>query len=158
MGKLEYPETCALFWDPDFVTSNWNADSSIILVPTNFPTKRLDLVVCDNGISNLYVRLPGWQPDRDVEVSIYVIRESGDSAGRSTRTQYGTQLIMNYTAANNYRLLLCDYDSLSETWTFLPQTLASRPYYGTNTRKDLPSNRPDTVEAWLALHPEWASP
>lgn len=158
LERLEYPETCALYWDPDFVTSNWDADSSVIYVPTDFPTKRLDLVVCDNGISNLYVRLPGWQPARDVEVVICVLRDTGDSVGRASRVQYLNQLLINHTAANNYRLLICDYDSFAKTWSFYPQTLASRPYYGTTSRKDFPSNRPATVEEWLALHPELASP
>lgn len=158
VAALEYPETCALYWDPDFVTSNWNAESSVIYVPTDFPTKRLDLVVCDNGISNLYVRLPGWQPDRDVEVVICVLRDTGDSVGRASRVQYLNQLLINHTAANNYRLLICDYDSFAKTWSFYPQTLASRPYYGTTSRKDFPSNRPATVEEWLALYSELASP
>lgn len=152
----DWPETCRLYWPDDYVTNHWDAGTSTIEIPTNFPTRRLELVVSDVGITNLTVNLPFWHPGRDTEIMVVITRTSSAPTNRysAVRINMSSTSANLYTAYSNYCSVSLVYDAVLETWCSYPATLPVRAYWwGKNgARVNFPTDWPATVEEWVA---EW---
>lgn len=152
---LEYPETCNLYWPPEYITNHWYG-RNIVDIPTNFPTRKLNLIVCDAGITNLGINLPPWNPGRDVEISVIATRTSAAPTNRFTivRINNNTQSsAASYQVYSHYRMGVITYDSLTQSWSTRTITLAARPYWWSidGLGVEYPINYPATVEEWEAL-------
>lgn len=152
-ARHERPETCRLYWPNEFVTNHMDTND-VIFVPTNFPTRKLDLSISDQGITNLYVRIPSdFQPERDVEITISVICDQNDSSTRNTTIGFdGIPSFLNIQARSQYRVSSFSYDSHFGTWIERSFTSPVRQYSrkdGSNLRLVFPDSLPATVEEWL---------
>ena len=123
-------------------------------LPTNFPTRKLAMEISDYNITNLVVSIPAnWNPGRDVEISVNVIRSSGGASGRNTSVTIGDDTaFLSYTSASHYRIVTFRFDRASGVWTGYPQALQTRSYYPfDDQRQPWPTALPVTVDDWEAL-------
>lgn len=154
--RLDYPETCCLYWAPEYVTNNWVESTSTIYVPSNFPTRKLNLAVRDTSITNLSINLRPWNAERDIEINIIVVRESGGVTNRATYVRWETDAVASigsYTVHSVYREITFRYDAFFQTWHAVAKSLTGRTYWvdGDGKRVQYPTNFPATVEDWLAI-------
>ena len=154
MGVLEMPETCRLYWPVGYVTSNWDGDTTSISIPTNFPTKRLLLIISDDDLDDLIVSLPlgdgVFQEDRVVELEF--IRED-TSTGTGAPVRYSSVRIggnmVGYVSVNNqHRMFHLEYDATAGSWSAEVRTLAFHFYSGKSTRRTYPVGWAETVSEW----------
>ena len=132
--------------------------TSAMPVPTNFPTQRLSLVVDDTDIPYLNIEMPRWVPNRKTVVDIFPCRNNS-ATNRNTRVRIGGESFAVIVTSGQYRRFRMEYDPGSCCWQSESYQLTTTPYwYDAAGRNPFPANRPATVEEWLALHPEWASP
>ena len=146
------PETCCLYWSNDYVTNNWTASNNSIWVPTNFPTRRLNLVVNDLGLTNLLIRVDTrWAPSSEKEIDITVLRTSAEPTNRNTRiTARDGALIVTYNTPNQYRAVNLSWDPIVGLyWQSLASTLAGRPFFLQSQYANFPDDWPSTVEEWI---------
>lgn len=156
-GYHEWPETCSLYWSNTYVTNNWVESTSTIYVPSNFPTRKLNLAVRDTSITNLSIHFRPWNAERDIEINIIVVRESGGITNRYTYVRLETDSVAgigSYTTPAAYREITFRYDAFIQTWHAVVKNLTGRTYWidGDGKRVLYPTNFPATVEEWLALH------
>lgn len=151
--RLDYPETCCLYWPPEYVTNNWGQASHTIYIPTNFPTRKLHLVISDNGLTNLNVRLdPAWHPDNDVGIKVHIVRTSDNPTNRAVRVYLGQQGIGSMSAYNVFRKFEYFWDVTTRVWEGYGLYAANRQYWAQDgVVVAFPTNYPATVEEWLAL-------
>jgi len=157
------PDTCRLYWSTNYVLNNWDTGSSSIQVPTNFPTKRLLLVVSDDDIPRLSLILPyGNTFDTDKVVDITIVRENTSTTtgytNRDTRVMFGSTSIGVYQNNGMNRMTHLEYDSASTCWISEVRQLSHRVYFPYRTRENTPIGWHETIADWLALHPELATP
>ena len=160
--RLERTDTCSLYW-------YWNSSTApnrvvIANIPTNFPTPKLELFINDNYPTNLDIVIPaGWDPGRRVEILIAPNSTSAQT-NRNTTVKIGDTTIHGTLNAYNQRQ---DYSFVwlpdSKRWRswkvaapsgFLPYFYSANGASG-NVNAGTLAN---TVEEWLVLHPEWATP
>ena len=152
-GYHEWPETCWLYWSNDFVTNHMDTNC-VLFVPTNFPTRKLDVSVSDQTITNLYIRIPAdFRPARDVEITISVICDSNDSSTRNTTIGFdGVPSFLNIQARSQYRVASFCYESHYGIWIERSYTSPVRQYSrkdGSNLRLFFPDSLSATVEEWI---------
>ena len=154
MAKLEYPATCCLYWPASYVTSNWDSDTHVISIPTNFPTKRLELVIDDSGIPELNVNmLASWHPSSATEIVVTVKRVDTSMTNRNTRIRSG-----NYAVSNPYNSNSQSFKSFLRWdgggyWNSYSIQLnySDRFFTMTGTSFSVPANWPATVEEWMEM-------
>lgn len=154
------PKTCSLYWPPGYVTSNWTAGNTTINLPTNFPTHRMNLYVNDEGIEALTLNIPRWSPRRHVEIELHPVRTQNTT--RSTKVAVDGVNVWDavpFPSYNTWRYVIFTYDPVTETWQCdAPTTFRRAICFTDGVKADWPTNWPATVEAWMTLHQEWATP
>lgn len=161
VSTLEMPDTCFLFWTESYVHANVSGAGNFIDVPTNFPTKNLYLVVDDNDISPLGIKIDTWDPGRDVTIEIVPVRTTEGTTNRATYVRYNGLQAGAVTATNQYRIIRLQYDNIVRTWNAEQTAVQTRRYFfdAEGNRTQLPPESvPATVEQWLSIHQEWATP
>ena len=154
--RLEMPETCRLYWPVGYVTSNWDESTTSIVIPTNFPTKRLLLIIGDDDLDNLSVSLPlgdGVFPE-DRVVDLEFIRENTSTGtgapARNSSVRLGGNAVGYAQANNQHRMFHLEYDAMAGSWSAEVRTLAFHFYAGKSTRRTYPVGWAETVEEWIA--------
>ena len=165
-------DTCTLFWGTNLITQS-GADSFhpvTHIAPTNFPTPKLRIYFNDTLVTNvLFTTKKNWNPGRRVEIFFVPLRatQGGYPENTNRYTMFsaaegvGTGSIIN--SLSNYReFRLCWEPDCSNWESILFQSTAFPYQFTTNgsrlTPGDFSPTAPATVEDWLALHQEWASP
>ena len=120
-----------------------------IPIPTNFPTRRLCLFVCDDGITNLTIVLDTtWSPSEEKIVEVTVARNDGIT-NRFTKV-HGCG-VHGGTMQNSasYRMFKFEWDPISGvSWTMHNFSLAAKQYWYGSARSNIVSGWPDTVTEW----------
>jgi hypothetical protein len=161
VSTLEMPETCVLFWPESYVHSNVTGEANFIDIPTNFPTKKMYLVVDDNDISPLGIKMDTWDPGRDVTIEIVPVRTTEGTTTRATYVRYNGLQAGAVTATNQYRIIRLQYDNIVRAWNTEQTAAQTRRYFfdAEGNRTQLPPESvPATVEEWLARYQELATP
>lgn len=146
------PDTCFLYWPESYVHANVTGAGNYIDVPTNFPTKNLYLVVNDNDISPLGIRMDPWDPGRDVTIEIVPVRSTEGTTNRATYVRYNQLQAGAVTATNQYRIIRLQYDTIGRTWNTEQTAIQTRRYFfdAEGNRTQLPPESvPTTVEEWI---------
>lgn len=157
VGELEAlherPETCYLYWPPEYVSTNGGADgTNYVNIPTNFPTRRLNLTVCDAGLSNCFVNVPLWVPDSPKEIVLRFERTSVAPTNRNAKIFINGLSFNSSTIYSNYRFCRINYDPDCGAWRSDVFQLSARGYfYPDGIRTVYPTNFPATVEEWVAV-------
>lgn len=156
--RLEYPETCRLFWSSSYITNHWDEETQTIEIPTNFPTRNLFILASDDDITNLVVHLDAtWKPAREVTVSI-VVKRTTTTGARNTDVKVGNGLVLpTFTSGAQYRLATAIFDPLLgiHGWFSQSYTMPNPDYVFSTTsgaRSSVPASWPATVDEWLELY------
>ena len=151
---MERPDTCTLWWT-DATMSEGDDTAAYNWFPTNFPTPQMRIVVyATNGVHHLAMPTD-FQPDKPIKVQVVVW---GATANTTNYLRYGTTTIQT-VAGSMSRAYTFVWDVALATWTDVSFNPSVSPYsYSGGQRYTVPPNAPATVEDWLALHPEWATP
>lgn len=139
-----------LWWTTNLVSDG------IYDVPTNFPTRELEIRINRTGITNVFLYLDAsWNPGREVDIHIVTYASStGDITFRITNGD-DTSYPGNATGTNT-REWIAEYDSVAKQWNARQLTIASSASATmsaighTGSRTSTP--RPETVEEWLELY------
>lgn len=147
--RLEYPETCRLYWPSSYILSNWDSTTMTIPIPTNFPTRRLCLFVCDDGITNLTIALDTtWSPSEEKIVEVTVARNDGIT-NRFTKVHGCGVHGGTMPNSSSYRMFKFEWDPISGvSWTMHNFSLAAKQYWYGSARSNVVSGWPDTVTEW----------
>jgi hypothetical protein len=158
IGALEYPETCTLVWSTNYMT---NSDATYY-VPTNFPTKKLMLYLCDELVTNVNVDVPRfWTPPRDVEIDLIPVRPVNSTSPRSLNIKCAGGGVATFQNNSAFRFFRFIYNHDMEAWSMCSFTLPVMPRFISASgefAQPTPLGGPSTVEEWMALHPDWATP
>ena len=146
--ELERTDTCVLWWTDKTMKSGTTVDT-YNWIPTNFPTPTLAiLAVSSNSIHTISIP-PDFCPDRHLTVRIR-IRIVGSS---TNNIRYGVNSVQSTTNSRNY---VFDWDPAIRAWALLDSCTFSAVRDGFwQEGIGIPPNAPETVEEWIALHPEW---
>ena len=151
VSVLEMPETCVLWWTTNLMsgTTNW--------VPTNFPTRKLEIRVDRSGLTNVYVHVnAAFDYGREVEISIVTFASSGDGHG-VVRVIGKTANSMGNITGSGVRTYTFNYDPVTKTMRTMCVTPSvagdklATVSYADGTANGIP-NGPCTVEEWLDLY------
>ena len=105
--------------------------------------------------------VPGWNPGRDVEIRITPLHDGVTSTNRNTRYGVAENYFTSHAQLTQYRTVYMAFHADAGAWIAYPDR---NDYYTFEFDKSGVSSRgitlagPSTVEEWLALHPEWATP
>ncbi len=158
-------DTCDLYWTTNTIlvagASNFTND-----IPTNFPTRNLRIWIWTQGLTNSVFRLPVFNPGREADIQFNIMYAGDRSSSNYVGINVGRFLAVR---ANTKYGVFAKYSFSPHTRSWIPTIWygsSGESYYnditadgGTDRKGSLiPTNAPATVEEWLALHPEWASP
>jgi len=145
------PETCVLWW-----TTNLTSDTTF-WVPTNFPTRHLEIRAERTGLTNVIICVNGgYDYGREVEIDVCFI---SDQNGHGIVRLYGSgggYLSMGNVSGNNSRYYTFSFDPASKAMRAMGVSSAiAAPNLSTATFcGGLPNAKPTgpcTVEEWIAL-------
>ena len=153
LDRLEMPETCVLWWSTNLTsgTTNW--------VPTNFPTRKLEIRIDRSGLTNVYTHVNGaFDYGREVEITIVTFASSGDGHGviRVVGKQSNS---MGNIAGVNTRIYTFQFDPATKamrTMCMTPSVAGDKlatVAFADGQSNGIPTG-PCTVEEWLALWQE----
>lgn len=146
-----WPDECRLYWPTNVVGKKGR-----YAVPTNFPTRRLNLWVNDTIATNVTIVIPtAWSPDREVEISVYP-RATSAATARNTRIEDANGYVLStITSSTTYNRYVFRWDPSSGTWDSEVYANVLTPCVfvpGTGRLTYPPTNLwPTTVETWI----EW---
>ena len=127
------------------------------LIPTNFPTKNLEIFFDDREAMYCMITTPiGWDPGREVEIDMYAFRFTTPTS-RYTKICVEEKLIASstLTAPGNYRAFRMHYYPHVKSWICNTYYMSGGTYRipvgGGSSSLYCPTNGPSTVEEWLAL-------
>ncbi len=148
-GYHELPETMVLWWTTNLAsgTTNW--------VPTDFPTRKLEIRLDRGGLTNVFLHIDGAHDyGREVEISILTYASAD---GHNVVRVVGSSIIsMGNLAGTNPRLYTFAFDPISKTMRSMcvTPTISATPLstaaHADGAANDTPTG-PATVEEWLAL-------
>ena len=99
VGALEdtaWPmDTTFVYWPPEALSStqtNW--------IPTNWPSRNIELYIHDTGVVPCIVALTNWTPAQDCRITIHINSSTTPATNRNFRLQIGTSTPSGATTAN----------------------------------------------------------
>lgn len=153
-------DTCTLFW----AISNGGLKSSqtSYLLPTNFPTPKLVLYLCQIVGSNIAIDIPAWNPGRDVQIDVIAPRAPRSSDNALNFLLIGNPVYTHSSYSGVYFRYSYSLDAgrwFIASWTMSSATTATGNAAPDGTQYTTDgtylADAPATVAGWLALHPEW---
>ncbi len=156
---LERTDTCLLWW-----TTNLTSETTY-WVPTNFPTRRLEIRADRGGLTNLIIAVNGaYDYGRDVEIEIcFCASSAGHGIVRCMGRSSSSYVSMGNVTGTTTRYFTFRYDHATKSMRSLgvsPAITSANMLtvtFADGGATSTPTG-PCSVEEWLALHPEWASP
>ncbi len=149
------PETCVLWW-----TTNLTSSADRPHIPTNFPTKKLEVRIDRSNCGGAIALFDySWNPGREIEIRLATW--SAESSSLAFRMVNGTNsTTVGTITGTNAREVLFKFDPVSNQWRACISSLTASVDGSAFTPdgERLAPTGPVTVEEWLELHPEWASP
>ena len=150
VDALEMPETCVLWWTTNLVSGGR------VWIPTNFPTRRLEIRAERTGISDCYSYLDAtWNPGRNVEIDYYSFASTAGTnifslrRGSNTGSTNIVPVTFNSTPS---RLVRASYDPVAEEWRLSWWTIDAGEAtirYAMGAQERHTPTGPSTVEEWL---------
>lgn len=149
VAALEYPDECRLFWSRTWLQSN-----STNTVPTNYPTKNLEIFVTDAVATNVVIDIPsGWEPPHNTRIDIFATAASSQT-NRSIGFTIGGTLVERVTTQGTRRHWQAQWETVSRRWHTRAYAFGFYNYVYTSTggqEWDYFSGAPATVDEWEAI-------
>ncbi len=140
------PETCVLWW-----TTNLTAQAPTATIPTNFPTKKLEVLIDRSGYTGGFVYFnTTWNPGREVEVNAVSWTSESSILNFRVVTGASTNNLGSITGTNTRGFTFC-FDPVEELWRvhFIAYASAAiATAYSPDGESTTPTG-PVTVEEWL---------
>lgn len=150
LDALEMPETCVLWW-----TTNLQSGGEYY-IPTNFPTKRLEVRVNRTGFETCALIVDcSWSPASDVEIDVISYAESAGTNTVRLANGVGGTIYTGNTSGTQTRRWLVSFDVATGLWRVYFFTVDSQVSIASKVVNpaggaSFEPTGPVTVEEWVA--------